>query len=135
MIDLYDSNKQHYLRKDYSGKVTIVNFWASWYPPCVEEIPSLNRLRKQMENDNMELISINYAEDPARIHQFLKNVNVEFPVLMDATGEVAAQWKVYVYPSTFVIDSNGKIRYGINAAIHWDSPEVITKLRALLPPK
>lgn len=132
-IDLYDSNQQHYLRNNYTGKVTIVNFWTTWCPPCVEEIPSLNRLRMQMKNDNVELISINYAEHPARVHRFLQDVNVEFPVLLDTNGAVAAQWKVFVYPSTFVIDTHGKIHYGINAAIHWDSPEVIAKLRALLP--
>jgi peroxiredoxin len=130
-IDLYDVKGRHYQRHDYTGKVTIVNFWASWCPPCVEEIPSLNRLSEQMADQPFELISINYAQDKAHIRQFLDRVDVEFPVLLDSDGTVARQWNVIAFPSTFVIGPDGRIHYGVNAAIHWDSPEVIDTLRKL----
>lgn len=119
--------------QNYKGKVSVINFWASWCPPCVEEIPSLNRLRKKMQGKPFQLISVNYAESPAVIQAFLKRVDVEFPVLLDTTGEVSAQWNVIAYPSTFVIGSDGKIHYGVNAAIAWDASDVIRKLDALLP--
>ena len=63
---------------------------------------------------------------------FLKKVKVDFPVLLDEDGSVTAQWKVLVYPSTFVIGPDGKIKYGVNGAIRWDSPELIQKLKVLL---
>ena len=78
-----------------------------------------------------ELISINYAEDTKTIVEFMKQVNVEFPVLLDQNGEFAKQWNVISYPSTFIIDSKGIIQYGVNAAIEWDDPEVIQKIKAL----
>ena len=118
-------------RRDYRGKVTLVNFWATWCPPCVEEIPSLNHLRELMRGWPFELISVNYAEDRARVEEFLRRVEVEFPVLLDKDGRVAAAWKVLAFPSTFVIGPDGRIAYGVNAAIHWDSPEVVEKLREL----
>lgn len=133
-IELNDINHRHFQSSDYHGKVTIVNFWATWCPPCVEEIPSLNRLRRLLKKEKFELISINYAEDPQRIHAFMHQVNVEYPVLIDPEGRAAAQWKVYVFPSTFVIGADGKIYYGVNAAIPWDSPEVVDQIRTLLPP-
>ena len=132
-LSLHDITNKLYQRHDYRGKVTIVNFWATWCPPCVEEIPSLNRLRSHLQGENFELISINYSEEPARIRQFLQQVHVEFPVLLDPGGHAAAQWHVYVFPSTFVIGPDGKIRYGVNAALPWDAPEVLQKIRALLP--
>lgn len=132
-IDLADVAKRQFQRSHYQGKVTVVNFWATWCPPCVEEIPSLNRLRRLLKKESFELISINYAEEPQRIHAFMHQVNVEFPVLVDPEGRTAAQWKVYVFPSTFVIGADGKIVYGVNAALPWDSPEVVKQIRDLLP--
>ncbi|MCB1800053.1 MAG: TlpA family protein disulfide reductase [Gammaproteobacteria bacterium] len=131
-IDLPDTTGSRVVRADYAGRVTLVNFWATWCPPCVEEIPSLNRLRLKMADLPFELISANYAENDSDIRSFLESVKVDFPVLLDHDGEFARQWNVISYPSTFVIDPKGTIRYGVNAAIHWDDPAVIAALRALL---
>lgn len=134
-IDLLDAHQKRTVRKDYTGKVTVINFWATWCPPCVEEIPSFNRLKQKMQGKNFELISVNYAEDKDTIIEFMKKVDVEFPVLLDPNGMFAQQWNVIAYPSTFVIDTNGHIVYGVNAAIEWDTPEIIEKLNALLTTK
>lgn len=131
-LDLYAADGKHVLIKDYTGKVTVVNFWASWCPPCVEEIPSLNNLRKKMQGKDFELISVNYAEDRKVIEKFLQRVNVDFPVLLDESGKVSVDWGVIAYPSTFVIGTDGLIHYGVNAAILWDSNEVINTLDSLL---
>ena len=130
-INLKDINGNPVRKDNYSGQVTVVNFWATWCPPCIEEIPSLNRLKNKMAGTPFELISINYAEDDDTIREFMKQVNVEFPVLLDRNGEFAKQWNIITYPSTFVIDSEGNIQYGVNAAIEWDSPEVIQVIKAL----
>lgn len=130
-IDLKDAHGKRFHLNDYRGKVTVVNFWATWCPPCVEEIPSLNRLREQMKGQPFELISVNYADSPKKIKEFMQKVNVEFPVLVDPNGKTAQQWKVIGFPSTFVIGKDGNIKYGVNAAIHWDSPEVVNILKSL----
>ena len=128
-INLKDAAGKPYTRDNYRGQITVVNFWASWCPPCVTEIPSLNRLRDQMQDTPFELISVNYAESPATIVEFLKKVDVQFPVLLDESGKVSVSWKVIAFPSTFIIGADGKIHYGVNAAIHWDSPEVIKTMK------
>lgn len=130
-INLDDSNGFSYKINDYRGKVTVINFWATWCPPCVAEIPSLNRLREQMKGESFELVSINYADTPKVVNNFMNRVDVEFPVLLDLSGKVAQQWNVIGFPSTFVIGKDGNIKYGVNAAIHWDSPEVVDTLKAL----
>ena len=131
-LDLPDVNGLRVIRDDYKGKVTVVNFWATWCPPCVEEIPSLNRLREAMQGKPFELISIDYAEDTQRVKKFLQQVNVDFPVLLDSDGKVAASWGALVFPSTFVIGPDGMIYYGVNGGILWDSPEVIGTLNGLI---
>jgi thiol-disulfide isomerase/thioredoxin len=120
------------VKADFAGKVTVVNFWATWCPPCIEEIPSLNRLKQKMEGRPFELISINYAEDRKTVLNFMQRVKVDFPVLLDHSGATAHRWNVITYPSTFVIDRQGKFRYGVNAAIEWDAPELIRKLESLM---
>jgi peroxiredoxin len=130
-IRLYDINGKLVELNDYRGQVTLVNFWATWCPPCVHEIPSLNNLKAKMQGEKFQLISINYAEPPETVSDFLKQVKVDFPVLMDVDNKVSAQWNVIAFPSTFIIGSDGKIHYGVNAAIEWDDPEVIRILDSL----
>jgi len=133
-IELYNVEGKKIILKNYKGKVTLINFWASWCPPCVKEIPSLNRLKKYMRGKAFEIISINYAESSEQINKFLKNFNVKFPILLDPDGTISKQWNVFVFPSTFVIGPDGKIQYGVNAAIEWDSADTIKKLEGLLSP-
>ena len=131
-LDLVDVFGRRYKKTNYKNKVTVVNFWATWCPPCVQEIPSLNHLRELMKAEKFELISVNYGEDRETIQKFMKKVNVDFPVLLDPSGKEAGKWNVLVFPSTFVIAPDGKIKYGVNAAIHWDDPNVVKTLKALL---
>ena len=134
-LDLKDISGNNVTKHDYKGKVTIINFWATWCPPCVQEIPSLNRLKEKMAGRPFELISINFAEDTATILDFMERVKVEFPVLIDQHGDFAQKWNIISFPSTFVIGTDGKIKYGVNAAIEWDDPELIAQLNALLDGK
>jgi thiol-disulfide isomerase/thioredoxin len=131
-INLKTASGESFTREDFTGKVTLVNFWASWCGPCVEEIPALNRLREHMKDRPFELISINYAEKPQQIREFLNMVKVDFPVLLDEDGSYSAKWNVLVYPATFVVAADGNIVYGVNGAIEWDSEEITGKLEALM---
>jgi thiol-disulfide isomerase/thioredoxin len=131
-IKLKTASGESFTREDFTGKVTLVNFWASWCGPCVEEIPALNRLREHMKDRPFELISINYAEKPQQIREFLNMVKVDFPVLLDEDGSYSAKWNVLVYPATFVIAADGNIAYGVNGAIEWDSEEITGQLEALM---
>ncbi len=132
-IKLHGISGKSFDIRDFKGKVTLVNFWATWCRPCVKEIPSLNQLKIAMQGKPFQLISVNYAESAKDIRDFLQKVDVDFPVLLDPGGQVAGEWKVVAFPSTFVIGPEGKIRYGINAGMHWDTDDVIQQLNQLLP--
>ena len=131
-LDMEDVDGRRVVKTDFTGKVTLINFWATWCPPCVEEIPSLNRLQQKMDGRPFELISVNFAERRDAVAAFMQQVAVDFPVLLDLDGRHAEAWNITTYPSTFVIDPRGRIRYGVNAAIDWDDPQLIDKLEALM---
>jgi len=123
-FDLADFQGGRLNQDVYRDKVALVNFWATWCPPCVEEIPSLSRLAKRYEPDEFVLLSIDFRETPETLRKFTEQVAVDFPVLMDEDGRVSMDWKVFSFPSTFLLDRRGRVRYSANRAIDWDSPEV-----------
>lgn len=123
-FDLIDTRNRRLRLEDYRGKVLLVNFWATWCPPCVHEIPSMNRLAAEYNPGRFEIVSINFKEDAEHMRGFLKKVAVDFPVLLDPQGQAARQWKVFAFPSSFLVDAQGRIRYSVNSAIAWDTDEV-----------
>ena len=105
-------------------KVTLVNFWASWCPHCIEEIPSMKALAEAYPANELQVLSINFKESRAHVAAFIKPFGVSFPVLIDRQGDVAAQWGVFAFPSSFLVDAQGRVRYSVNASIDWNTPQV-----------
>ncbi|MGB0714088.1 MAG: redoxin domain-containing protein, partial [Gammaproteobacteria bacterium] len=89
------------------GEVVLVNFWATWCGPCLEEIPSMARLVKRLEGTGFHVLAVNIGEDAERIHAFTKDLGVNFPVLLDRDGEAVRDWKVYAYPSNYLVGRDG----------------------------
>ena len=124
--------KRHAVAED-RGRGTLVDFWATGCPPCVHEIPSMNRLAAAHPPGEFAIVSVNFKESPAHVRAFMGKVAVDFPVLMDEDGAASARWGVFAFPSSFILDRQGRIRYSVNTAIEWDTPEVrvvIDRLRA-----
>ncbi len=129
---LHDMKSELVKWDDYRGKVTLVNFWATWCPPCVEEVPSLNQLSARYEDSDFEVVSIDFRETPEQLKAFSKEIPVDFPVLFDLDGKVSMDWKVFSFPSSFIIDRQGYIRYSANRAIDWNTESVWQVVDALL---
>jgi thiol-disulfide isomerase/thioredoxin len=130
-LDLPDIAGNHTFT-GFGGKVTLVSFWATWCPPCVEEVPSLNNLKKHYSERPFALISVDFRESVEAVEKFKKRIDVEFPVLMDSDGRASLDWGVFSFPSSFLIDKNGAIRFSINRAIDWDTPQVHAIIDSLL---
>jgi thiol-disulfide isomerase/thioredoxin len=132
-LALVDALGKRHAVAESRGRVTLVNFWATWCPPCVHEIPSMNRLAAAYPPGEFAIVSVNFKESPAHVRAFMGKVAVDFPVLMDEDGAASARWGVFAFPSSFILDRQGRIRYSVNTAIEWDTPEVrvvIDRLRA-----
>ena len=118
---------------DYKGQVVLVNFWASWCPPCVKEMPSMQRLKEKMAGKPFAILAVNMAEPENEVRDFLTSkVTVDFPILMDRDGAALKAWKVFVFPTSFVVGPDGKIRYGLYGELEWDTDEAIHVVDNLL---
>lgn len=114
--------------KDWQGETVLLNFWATWCGPCVREIPSLARLQEKMKGKPFRIVSVNIGETEERIKAFAKEVPIEFPVLLDEAGTTARDWKVYAYPSNYLISPEGTITHAYRGALEWDEPEVVESI-------
>lgn len=117
---------------DLEGRVVMVNFWATWCPPCVEEIPSLQRLYRRLHPEGLEILAVDVGESPETMEAFLKDKPIDFPVLMDVDGNAMRRWGIYAFPTTLVLDRSHRIRYAVFGAFDWSSAEVIETLQPLL---
>lgn len=133
-FELMDINGQVINLEDKRGKVILLNFWASWCPPCVKEIPSMNRLAESFDPEEFEIVSVNFKESPEFIAAFLNSVQVDFPVLIDLEGKVSNDYEIFSFPSSFMLDAEGTLRYSVNAAIEWDEPGVKKLVKSLMEP-
>jgi len=130
---LIDTADQTRSLSDYKGKVILVNFWASWCPPCIYEMPELQRLKKLFANRPFEILAINVDEKKYKVRKFIKLINFDLPVLLDTSRETFDQWGVKTLPTSFLIDKDGKTRYRVRSNPGWETEETITIIEDMLP--
>lgn len=126
-----DLNGTSHSLSKHKGKVVIVNFWATWCPPCVHEIPSMSRLYQELSDKPFTILAINLGEEPEEIHKFVEKHPVNFPVLLDPDQVLPKQWKVFAFPTSYIVDKNGIVRYSVAGGIDWTSNEVKTTINSL----
>ncbi len=114
------------------GTVVLVNFWATWCEPCVAEMPALQRLRDQLGPQGFEVLGVNLREGAARIEPFVQKTGIRFPIVRDTDGAVAKAWGVGVYPTSYIVDRAGAIRYVLVGESEWTTPAILSRIRPLL---
>jgi thiol-disulfide isomerase/thioredoxin len=131
-LELYDTDGKKYGLKDSLGTVVVINFWATWCPPCVDEIPSLGRLQNIFPKDDLLVVSVDIGENKDDVAEFLKEVPADFPVLLDPEADTLQRWKVTAFPTTLVINRQGVIELAYYGGLEWDSPGVVKQLQTLV---
>lgn len=133
-FELLNMDDEKVKLSDYSGKVVLINFWATWCPPCIREIPSLERLHQQVAADEFKVIAVNQMEDADHVFAFTGQLDTDptFDVVFDTTSEVSQKYAVRGLPTTYLIDKKGKIRYRAVGGREFDHPDVIKIIKQLI---
>lgn len=118
---------------DLRGQPVILNFWATWCPPCRAEMPSLQRAWEQVGAEGIMVLAINVGEEPDEVLRFLEQLPLDFPVPMDTDAKVTQRWPLRGLPTTFVIAPDGRLIYQAVGEREWDDPQILDQVRALKP--
>ncbi len=117
---------------DLHGKVVVLNFWASWCPPCVEETPALNRLQAAIAPQGGMVLGVSVDDSEANYQKFLRDQSVAFPTYRDAAQKINLEYGTTIFPETYIIDREGKIARKVIGPQEWDRGENYAFLESLL---
>lgn len=131
---LEDMDEEKVSLSDYRGKVVLLNFWATWCPPCIREMPSMERLHQQVGEQDFKVIAINQMEDADEVFAFTGQLEIDptFEILFDSDSKVSQDYAVRGLPTTYLIDKKGNIRYRAVGGREFDHAEVVKIVKQLI---
>lgn len=118
---------------DFKGKVIFLHFWATWCPPCRNEMPSVEVLYQKLKDKDFELLAVSLdRQGSSAVEPFIRDYGLTFPILLDLDGKVARTYKVRGIPSTFIVDKEGLIAERVVGARDWTASDSIKKFLSLI---
>jgi peroxiredoxin len=120
---------------DLRGKVVVLNFWASWCPPCVEEAPAMNGLQQKIAGRGGTILGISVDDDNTAYEDFLKQYSIDFPTYRDATKKIGENYGTRMYPETYIVDREGRIDRKLIGGQDWTGAEMMAYFDTLLAKK
>ena len=115
----------------FKGQVVVLNFWATWCPPCIEEMPSLVQMQQRMQAKGVTVLAVSVDADDGNYRRFLKDHNVSLLSIRDPDQKSNALYGTFKFPETYIIDRNGVVRRKFIGAVDWTEPDVIEYLGKL----
>jgi cytochrome c biogenesis protein CcmG/thiol:disulfide interchange protein DsbE len=132
-IELIDSNQNTLKLSELKGSVVLINFWATWCEPCIEELPSIETLFRHFSNNpRFQVITILFKDDRQKALWYMKENGYTFPVYLNPDGSAAKKFKITGVPETFIIDKQGVLRDKMIGPEQWDSPVILETLNSLI---
>jgi thiol-disulfide isomerase/thioredoxin len=129
---LKDINGKEVKLMDYRGKIVFLNFWATWCPPCRDEMPSMEKLYTKFKDKNFIMLAVDYQESSKVVKEFSEKLSLTYPILLDSDGTVGSKYMAFAIPVTYLIDQQG---YLIGKAVgprDWASHESFELFNHLL---
>ena len=115
----------------YKGSVVFLNFWATWCPPCLQEMPAMERLAQQMKGKPFVILAVNQGESQEVVKAFLKRRGFTFTLVMDESGDIGASYIASALPTTYIIDRDGLVVGRAKGGREWDHPDMVQWLSEL----
>lgn len=116
----------------FHGKILVLNFWATWCPPCVDEVASLNQLQNEFPDRSVTLLGISVDADGGAYHRFLKQFHIDFLTARDEDRSIPKRYGTVKYPETYIIDQNGNLVRKVVGETNWDDPAMVRYLKDLV---
>lgn len=129
---LKDADGKEHKLSDFKGKVVLLNFWATWCPPCVQELPSLNSIHERFRDRGLVVVGISVDEDKEAYQKFLQQRGVTFPTARDPEQTVNSRYGTTKFPESYLIDREGYVRREYVGPEDWERPEIVNYLSSLL---
>jgi len=118
--------------RDFGGKLLILNFWASWCPPCVQEAPSMGTLSTVLAPSGLVVLAISEDEDPKAYKEFIDRFRVPFLTARDPSKDIRNKYGTIQIPESYLIDTNGRVVEKIVSATDWSSEQMVQHVKSLL---
>jgi peroxiredoxin len=119
-------------RDNFGGKLLVLNFWATWCPPCVQEMPSLEQFSRDLSKEGVVVLGISVDKDPNAYRSFLERANVSFLTARDPEHTINAAYGTFQYPETYVINTQGRVVQKFIGAEMWTDPRITQMIRSYL---
>lgn len=116
-------------RSDFGGRLLVLNFWATWCPPCISELPSLNAMASELKGSGVVVLGISVDKDKAAYDTFLRKVRLNFETARDPEADISSDYGTSKYPETYVISRDGKVLEKFIADQNWMAPQILERLR------
>lgn len=118
--------------KSFPGKILVVNFWATWCPPCVEETPSLNEFAKAMAPKGLVVLGVSIDKDQKAYSEFLSRYGIAYETATNPDQSISTSFGTFGWPETYLIDRNGKVIEKYVSAVNWTSEQMMQHVQSLL---
>ncbi len=117
----------------FNGKIVLLNLWASWCPPCIKELPALDRLQQRLGGDDFIVVAVSLDDDPNLARQMFSDLSIQSMELYSQSAEnLGRHFPVDVLPTTFLIDRDGRAMGLLRSSINWDDPELDSLINRLI---
>ena len=131
-FSIVDEHGRTVTRSDFGGKILALNFWASWCPPCLEELPSMNQFAQEYGSQGVVVLGISIDKNEKLYKRFLTQMHVAFDTARDPEADISANYGTFQIPETYIIGRDGKVLEKTADAFNWMDPQFLERVKFML---